>query len=625
AMAAESTVLLKNQDILPLRSGDTVAVIGEFALSPRTQGNGSSHTVPYKQDNLADELKLLMGGGVEYAQGYSTLDSKPSARLEDQAVGLALRQDKVVLMLGLPDSWESESFDRTHMNLPENQLRLLEKLSAANKNIIAVLVNGSPVDLSALGGCKAVIEGYLGGAASGGALADVLYGVVNPSGRLAETLPLNIQNTPAYQNFGGPEREIEYKEDIFVGYRHYGTRKVPVAYPFGYGLSYTQFGYSALKLKDDLDGRGELTVNFQLQNTGSYAGKEAVQIYVRPPADMPVACAERELKQFAKVSLRPKESQTVSLTLRREDFAYFDEKSESWRVHGGEYTIIVGKNSLESALEKTLHITEDPVRRAYFTEENTLGELAQDADGKKFIDFMVENFRRPGQGIDIAAEEGSTEQRFFYTTALKLLPPASDGALSASALQFIINAINKKGWRLRLLSRFMAKQKKRIELEAQLKEQQADYRQISEDAPPAETAAEILPQTENAPQPVIQTENAAADNDSAGHDLAEPEVLDLNIGDETQNTDIATEYAENFADTDGAADTAPDFTDTDNIQESQTALDNADNAAETDIILPGDSETIDKLEAVPDTQSEQQAEQTMTDSQNGFKQPESDE
>ena len=344
--AAQTAVLLKNQDgILPLAAGTRVAVIGDMALEPRYQGAGSSLVNPTKLDKPLDCLTDSGLSVVGHARGYLR-SGKADPELEQAAVQLAKQADVVLLYLGLPEVFESEGMDRTHMALPENQNRLMAAVAAVNPKVVVVLSGGSPVELPWYNQAAAILHGYLGGQAGAGAMADLLTGKVNPSGKLAETYPLALADTPCYKWFPGRERTAEYRESIFVGYRYYLTAHKPVRFPFGFGLSYTTFAYS------DLEATAE-GVSFTLTNTGDRAGAEVAQLYVSRPESQ-IFRPLRELKGFIKVSLEPGESRRVTIPLDDKVFRYFNVKTGRWEVEGGAYLLQVGASAEDIRLTATV-------------------------------------------------------------------------------------------------------------------------------------------------------------------------------------------------------------------------------------------------------------------------------
>ena len=340
--AAESIVLLKNEnDLLPLAEGAKVAVIGDFAQTPRYQGAGSSAVNSIKVDTFLDCLKESGLASVGFAPGFDR-QGKPDAAKQAEAVALAQKAEVVLLCLGLDEIKESEGLDRGDMRLADNQIELLKAVQQANPNTVVVLSAGASLETPWLKHCRTLVYGALGGQAGAGAMLDVLTGKVNPSGKLAETWVNAYADTPAKDNFAGPGRMVQYREGLYVGYRYYQTAGVPVAFPFGYGLSYTTFEYSDLKA----DEKG---VTLTVTNTGSCAGAEIVQLYVAKP-DAKIFRPAQELKGFAKIFLAPGESRTVSIALDDKAFRYWNVKTDRWEVEGGSYQLRVGASSADIRL-----------------------------------------------------------------------------------------------------------------------------------------------------------------------------------------------------------------------------------------------------------------------------------
>jgi beta-glucosidase len=355
AAATESMVLLKNDGVLPLEAGKPIAVIGQFARSPRFQGAGSSQVNPTRVEPALDALMLLTP--VEFASGYSS--TGVNDELHTEAVALAERSDTVVLFVGLPDGDESEGYDRHTLSLPTAQLELIEAVTAVNPRVVVILTNGGVVSLEPWhDSAAAILETWLLGQAGGSAIAEVLFGSVNPSGRLAESIPLRLQDNPSYLNFPGDTDLVRYGEGVFVGYRYYETADVPVRYPFGHGLSYTTFEYADLVV----DGDGSLA-SVTVTNTGSVAGKEVVQLYVAP-APSAVRRPARELRGFAKVHLEAGASTRVELALTRRAYSYYDVTRSDWVVATGEYTVQIGRSSHEVVLEAAVSLIDSrPVQK----------------------------------------------------------------------------------------------------------------------------------------------------------------------------------------------------------------------------------------------------------------------
>ena len=340
--AAQSIVLLKNETgLLPLAKGEKVAVIGDFAQTPRYQGAGSSAVNSIKVDSFLDCLAESGLNSIGYAKGFDR-QGKPDEALKAEAVLMAKNANVVLLCMGLDEIKESEGIDRADMKLAENQLELLAAVAAANPNVVVLLSAGSSLESDWVKDCKALVYGCLGGQAGAGALVEVLTGAQNPCGKLAETWARSYADTPARENFGGDGPTVEYREGLYVGYRYYDTAGVPTAFPFGYGLSYTSFAYSDLKAD-------ETGVTLTVTNTGSCAGAEVVQLYVAKP-DAKVFRPVKELKGFTKVQLEAGESKTVTIALDDKAFRYWNVATDRWEVEGGSYQLLVGASSADIRL-----------------------------------------------------------------------------------------------------------------------------------------------------------------------------------------------------------------------------------------------------------------------------------
>lgn len=335
--ARESIVMLKNgpEGLLPLKENAKVALIGDFAITPRYQGAGSSMVNPTKVETMSEEIRNYPLNCVGCVQGYRRTGEADEA-LKKAALDLAGMADVVIYCFGLDELSESEGLDRTHMRIPQNQIELLEALVKVNPNIVGVLSAGSSIEMPWHYCCKSILHGYLGGQAGAGAMLDVLTGRANPSGRLSETYPIRYEDTPAFRNFPATERNSEYRESIFVGYRYFDTSKVRVQYPFGYGLSYTSFEYSDLNVSED-------GASFTVKNTGDMDGAEVAQLYVAAPKGK-IFRPDKELKGFAKVFLKAGESKTVRIPFDDKTFRYWNTKTGGWEVEAGEYAICIGAN-----------------------------------------------------------------------------------------------------------------------------------------------------------------------------------------------------------------------------------------------------------------------------------------
>jgi beta-glucosidase len=390
--AAECAVLLKNENaLLPLQpsAGETIAVIGELARTPRYQGAGSSQVSPTRLDVALDELRAAAPDGVEvaFAAGFGIGTTRGDEELAAEAVALAARASVAVVFLGLPAADESEGFDRAHIDLPANHTALLPRLARANPRLVVVLANGSAVRLSDWERhAGAVLECWLSGQAAGGAVADLLFGAANPCGRLAETLPLRLQDAPSYLNFPGEAGHVRYGEGVFVGYRGYDALDREVSYPFGHGLSYTSFEYNDLRARvSGRVGDGDLAVEVtcRIANTGSRHGKEVVQLYVGDP-EASVPRPPRELKAFAKVGLDAAVSATVTFRLDARDLSYWSTAAGDWVLEPGRFTLAVGASSRDLRRTTTIDVVAPPLR-VELDDMATLQEWLADPTGEALL------------------------------------------------------------------------------------------------------------------------------------------------------------------------------------------------------------------------------------------------
>jgi beta-glucosidase len=434
--AGESLVLLKNEGVLPLdpRKVKTIAVIGAFAKLPRYQGAGSSQVNPTRLDIPFDALVNGTNGKCKltYAPGYDA-EGVTSSKLLTEARAVAKKADVVLIFAGLPDSYESEGFDRASLNLPPGHDDLIKTIAQVQPNLVVVLMNGSAVAMPWLDNVKAVLEGWLGGQASGGAIADVLLGAVNPSGKLAETFPKRLEDTPAFPEFPGLNHKADYTEGIFIGYRHYDKRDIQPLFPFGFGLSYTSFAYSNLKIQKTSKG---VKVTVTIKNTGNCYGKEIVQVYVRelfPPVTRP----ERELKAFAKVALKPKELKQVEFILDENAFAYWDVVSHDWIVMGGLYEIMVGSSSRDLRLSQTVELKGKP-DYPQLKEDSMLKDFLKHPKGKAYYlalakaSGLVNAIGKRPKGTKLSAQEKANIQKAekALMSYVNELPVNRIGALS---------------------------------------------------------------------------------------------------------------------------------------------------------------------------------------------------
>lgn len=359
--AEQSAVLLKNEDILPLQKDKKIAFIGEFAKVPRIQGGGSSHI-----NNTSVESALdAAGDSVSYAQGFHIDEETTDETLLQEAITLAKESDVAVIFAGLPDSFESEGFDRTHLNMPANQNELIARISEVQPNVVVVLHSGSPIAMPWLDKVAGVLQMYLAGQASGGAAVNLLFGDATPCGKLAETFPLHLEDNPSYLNFPGNREKVCYQEGVFIGYRYYDKKKMDVLFPFGYGLSYTDFTYSNMKVTvngknaadvDVIKETDEIVVSADITNTGNCDGAEIVQLYIKNPVVYEIR-PEKELRDFAKVFLKAGETKTVTFTLNARAFSYYETRIHDWYAESGDYEILLASSSRDIRLQYTVSIT----------------------------------------------------------------------------------------------------------------------------------------------------------------------------------------------------------------------------------------------------------------------------
>ena len=355
-MAAAGSVLLKNDDnILPFKKDDKIAVIGELARTSRYQGGGSSHMVPIKLVSILDALESE-NINYEFTPGYKLKGDGYNEKLIKKAKVLAKTNDKVMVVIGLTPEYESEGFDREHMKLPEGQNKLVEELLKVNPNICIVLVCGSAVEMPWVDKAKAILNIYVGGEASGEGAVDVMFGNVTPSGKLAETFPVKPEDNINNQYFPMGSKNVQYRESIYVGYRYYDSAKKEVNFPFGHGLSYTTFKYSNLKLScNEIKDTDELILTYDITNTGKVAGAEVSQVYVKD-VESTIFRPEKELKGFDKTFLNPGETKTVTIKLNKRSFAFYNVLVKNWTVESGDFEILVGASSRDIRLSDTVKI-----------------------------------------------------------------------------------------------------------------------------------------------------------------------------------------------------------------------------------------------------------------------------
>ncbi len=404
-VAKQCIVLLKNDHILPFAEQEEgVAFIGGFAKKPRFQGGGSSHINSYKVTSTVEEA--VKYGKITYAEGFSATEDIVDEKLFAEAIETAKNAKKVVVFAGLPDSFESEGYDRIHMELPCCQDKLINEIIKVQKNVVVVLHNGSPIELPWADEVSGIVEAYLGGEGIAEAIVDILYGKANPGGKLAESFPYKLADNPTYLNFPGTGKKVQYAEGVFVGYRYYDTKQMEVRYPFGYGLSYTNFEISNVLInKKEIVDTETVTVSVDVKNTGALAGKEVVQLYVRDNTGAAVR-PDKELKGFEAVYLNPGETRTVTMELNKRSFSWFNEEIGDWYAATGDYTILVGNSSRNIVAEEVIHVTSGTKIPFMVDKDTTLGELMNLSETAPY----VKEHLAPLMGVLIPGEDRKDEK-----------------------------------------------------------------------------------------------------------------------------------------------------------------------------------------------------------------------
>lgn len=447
-VAEETIVLLKNEGILPLSEEKKVAFIGKYAEKPRYQGGGSSHINSHK---ITGALEAAAGNpNITYAQGFIDEKDEIDHTLLEEAVEAAKKADAAVIFAGLPDAFESEGFDRSHMSMPKCQNTLIEKIAEVQPNTVVVLHNGSPVEMPWVSKVKGVLEAYLGGQAVGGAEYDILFGKVNPSAKLPETFPIQLSDNPSYLNFPGEKDKVEYKEGIFVGYRYYDKKKMDVLFPFGHGLSYTTFEYSNLRLSsENIKDTEEVTVQVDVTNTGSMAGKEIVQLYVADE-ESTVVRPEKELKGFEKVELQPGETKTVQFLLNKRSFAYFNTDIHNWHVESGRFVIMIGRSSRDIVLEAGIYVESTEKLPVHYTTDSTLGDIMADPKAAELVKDLFADNILTAQNKEVGSAEAEAMSNEMAEAMMKYMPLrgvlsfASDKGVDMHQLQKLVDKLNGK-------------------------------------------------------------------------------------------------------------------------------------------------------------------------------------
>ena len=446
-IAGECMVLLKNNGVLPLNKSDDIAFIGEFAEKPRFQGGGSSHIHCFKTTSA---LEAAQGLKVSYARGYMVKEDTTTPELLAEAVEKAKHARAAVIFAGLPDSYESEGYDREFMHLPPSQNQLIEAVTAVNPNTVVVLYNGSPVEMPWVDKVAAIVEGYLGGQAVGIATVNVLFGDVNPCGKLPESFPKKLQDNPSYLFYGGEGNEADYREGIFVGYRYYDKKDMEVLFPFGHGLSYTAFSFENLRISaDHIKDTDTLTATVTVKNTGSRPGKTVVQLYAGRTQPGNVIRPVRELKGFDKVFLNPGEEKDVTFTLDKRSFAYWNEKIGDWHVETGWYSVEIGHSSRDIVLCESVYIESTVRLPRNYTADTILMDLMADPEAMAVLAPYLKEIQRamtPGsEDVSEAAAEAITAE---MNNAMMMYMPLrgalsfGGGVIGAEMIEAVLEKLN---------------------------------------------------------------------------------------------------------------------------------------------------------------------------------------
>ena len=451
--AEESAVLLKNENhALPVSRTKKLAVIGALAKYVRYQGGGSSHVVPTCHINFLQVLdRDYPDVEYVYARGYRLKKDRIDEEYTAEAVKAVMESDQAAVFIGLPDGWESEGFDRKHMSIPNNQIALLKALKETGKPITAFLFAGAPVEMPWLSYVDGLFAMYTGGQAVCEAIARLLFGQANPCGKLSETYPVCVEHTPCSLTYPQKE-EAEYSEGIFVGYRYYEKKRLPVTFAFGYGLSYTEFKYSNLSFdKTQMTDDQTLQICLDVTNTGKYSGKEIIQIYVSPKASN-VPRPVKELKAFTKIFLQPGETKTVHMTLNRRSFAYYNTDLGDWYVESGTYEILAGASSDDIRLKGSIEIKSTQKFHKKYDAYITMGELMQLPEAGKLLSGMNFGAGTPGLSPEemeayLEDEDDQREIAMDYAAMGMDMPlikvaDMSGGALTHEMVDQMIEAIN---------------------------------------------------------------------------------------------------------------------------------------------------------------------------------------
>ena len=447
-IAQETIVLLKNENILPLDEKDDIVFIGKYAKEPRYQGGGSSHINSFKITSACDAVSDMPN--VTFAQGFYDYKDEIDEKLIEEAVAAAKKAKVAVIFAGLPDAFESEGFDRSHMRMPDCQNELIKRVANVQPNTVVVLHNGSPVEMPWVNDVKGIVEAYLSGQAVGGACVDILFGKVNPSAKLPETFPLKLEDNPSYLFYIGEKDKVEYREGVFVGYRYYDKKKMDVLFPFGHGLSYTTFTYSNLTVsKKSITDKETVKVTVDVTNTGSMAGKEVAQVYVSD-LESTVIRPVKELREFAKVELQPGETKTVVFELGKRAFAYWNTRIHNWHVETGDFRIMIGKSSRDIVCTKDIRVESTVKLPFVYTLDTTIGDIMEDPKAKQYINELMKGsvlFSAGSEEDNSAASKAISQEMMM--AMMKFMPirgmiSFGNGSVSMEDLLKIVDELNKQ-------------------------------------------------------------------------------------------------------------------------------------------------------------------------------------
>lgn len=450
-LAVNSAVLMKNDhQVLPLKKEQKVAFIGDFAKKPRYQGGGSSHVNAFHVDNALDWAKANHLS-VNYAQGYDQEKDQANSELEQEAVDLAKNVDVAVIFAGLPERYESEGQDRQTMAMPKNQNSLIQAVAKVQQNTVVVLHTGSAVTMPWQNKVPAILNMGLAGEGVGSATGKLLYGQVNPSGKLAESYPIKLSDSPSYLNFPGEEGTVHYRENIFVGYRYYDKKEMKVAFPFGSGLSYTTFKLDNLQLSQkEINDQEKVKASCTVTNTGKVAGQTIVQLYTSLKHSQ-VLRPVRELKEFTKVQLAPGESKKISFILDQEAFRYWNEQIHDWHVESGDYQIEIGFSSRDLKLQSQLHVDSTKTIPVHYTKYTAIAKVANDPAAqdlllsvmRTMIHIKEDDYQKKSKA-EKAKIDGQCKQMITMASSMTLMSLVSLGSVPLAKLNDLIDHLNGK-------------------------------------------------------------------------------------------------------------------------------------------------------------------------------------